>query len=69
MTSKADMTLLRRSDRQPCAVRHTPSPSGYLDWDRWAGRMAATHVQQQCPDCHLWLIWVPKDPEPAEVRP
>lgn len=39
---------------------HTPQPSGYLQWDAWAERMAKTREQRQCKGCGLWAVWEPK---------
>jgi hypothetical protein len=47
---------------EPCpkAAAHTPCPSGYLAWDRWAEQKAKTHRQIKCEGCGLYAIWVPK---------
>jgi hypothetical protein len=47
-------------DRCPDVGTHTPAPSGQLQWASWAEVKNKTHVQQQCPTCHLWTIWVPR---------
>jgi hypothetical protein len=38
--------------------KHTPCPEEYLAWHEWAERKAKTHVQERCPHCGLWAIWV-----------
>lgn len=50
------------TDSTPCPApeQHTPCPSDYLAWHEWAERMQATHEQQQCPGCGLWMVWVPR---------
>lgn len=49
---------------------HTPSPAGYLQWHDWARKMLRTHRQVRCPNCGLYVIWVPKAARPAkEPRP
>jgi hypothetical protein len=40
---------------------HTPHPSGYLQRDAWAERMARTHKQRQCRGCGLWAVWEQKE--------
>lgn len=42
-------------------AEHTPAPVGYLAWHEWAERMAETHVQQRCPACGRWAVWIPKE--------
>lgn len=44
---------------------HTPRPDGYADWQEWAARMAATHVQRQCRGCGMLAVWEPKPAEAA----
>lgn len=39
---------------------HTPSPERYLAWHEWADKMTKTHKQIQCPECQMWMIWIPK---------
>lgn len=39
------------------ACKHTPSPSGYVEWHEWAERKAKTHDQTQCLVCGRWAIW------------
>lgn len=57
-------TLVTCPDRE----KHTPCPSGYLEWHAWAEKKAKTHEQETCPTCGLYSIWkrkaaVPYDPE------
>ncbi len=40
--------------------KHTPSPSGYVEWHEWAEKKSKTHVQEKCPACGLWAVWRPK---------
>ncbi len=40
---------------------HTPMPRGFLEQTTWAERMLQTHVQQRCPGCGLWKVWVPRE--------
>lgn len=45
----------------PEAANHRTGPVNHVDWHAWAEAMQATHDQQQCPGCDLWVIWTPKD--------
>lgn len=57
----------RQSDSGVC--EHTPEPTGYLQWHAWAEEKAKTHIQERCPVCGLWAIWVPTDTvEVVDVR-
>jgi hypothetical protein len=49
----------------PNSAAHELRPKGYLAHSAWADEMAETHEQQQCPECSLWVIWVPKQPDAA----
>lgn len=40
--------------------RHTPSPTGYLNWHVWAEKRSETYKQSRCSNCGLWAIWKPK---------
>jgi hypothetical protein len=40
---------------------HTYGPSDYVERAEWGERMVETHVQSACDECHLYLIWTPKD--------
>ena len=40
---------------------HTYGPEGYVERAEWGERMVETHVQSACDECHLYLIWTPKD--------
>ncbi len=45
----------------PNASAHNDDkPSDYTQEEQWARRKLRTHEQTQCPDCGLWVIWVPK---------
>lgn len=33
----------------------------YVGWHEWAVAKAKTHIQQKCPGCGLYKIWVPRD--------
>jgi len=50
-----------RADNCRDASRHTPCPTGYLQWCAWADAKAKTHKQVRCPTCGLLVIWVPKE--------
>lgn len=44
-------------------------PQGQYDmlgWDAWATEMSRTHVQEKCPHCNLWTIWVEISPSEIE---
>lgn len=45
------------------ACKHTPCPTGYVEWHEWAEKKSKTHVQKRCPSCGLWALWVPKRKE------
>jgi len=47
-------------DPCPNESKHTPCPTGYMQWHSWAARMMKTHRQERCPGCGLLKIWVPK---------
>ena len=54
-----------KAPAEPCPsgeLHAEGQPSGYLAWHNWVEQMSATHDQQQCPDCKLWVIWSPKEP-------
>ena len=60
------MTVKRLSSVDDCPRRselHTPAPRGYLQWHQWADHKSKTHKQERCPECGLWAIWVPLNPE------
>lgn len=40
---------------------HTYGPSDYVERAEWGERMVEAHVQSACDECHLYLIWTPKD--------
>jgi hypothetical protein len=42
------------------AANHTPMPDGYLERHEWARQMLRTHKQTRCPQCSLWVVWVPQ---------
>jgi hypothetical protein len=48
------------TDPCPQQHRHTKCPSDYRGWHPWAERKIRTHLQQRCPGCGLWKIWVKK---------
>ena len=47
------------------ACKHTPQPTGYVEWHMWAEKKQRTHEQRRCPGCGLWAIWV-KRKEPVD---
>lgn len=42
--------------REEC--RHTPAPTGYVEWHNWAEKKSKTHRQERCPNCGRWAVWV-----------
>ena len=40
--------------------KHTPCPSGYVEWHEWAEKKSKTHKQKRCAGCGLYSIWVKK---------
>lgn len=44
----------------PNAAEHTPMPPGYVERFEWANELKKTHRQVQCPECHLYNIWIPR---------
>lgn len=44
-------------DSCPDKAKHTPCPSGYIEWHAWAKKMGKTHVQHRCPTCNCLSIW------------
>lgn len=40
--------------------KHTPCPSGYVQWCQWAKEMHKTHMQEKCPGCGRYKVWVRK---------
>lgn len=67
MTAREDAETVRAakqrmSDLGKCANggKHTPQPTGYLQWHMWAEEKAKTHRQERCPACGLWSVWKPK---------
>lgn len=40
---------------------HRIGPDNYIGRIKWAETLAKTHTQKLCPQCHLWVIWVPKN--------
>lgn len=49
-------------------TKHTPCPSGYVDWHNWAEKKSKTHKQIRCPVCDTLAIWVPKKRQPDSER-
>lgn len=47
----------RDSKRTLPGCKHTPCPSGYIEWHEWAEKKARTHDQHRCPVCDGWAIW------------
>lgn len=45
----------------PNGTEHTPQPRGYLEWHEWAEEKSKTHLQEKCPGCGLYEIWVPRE--------
>ena len=42
----------------PDRDRHTPAPTGYVDWHEWAGKMHRNGARQRrCPGCGRLVIW------------
>jgi ribosomal protein L37AE/L43A len=37
--------------------KHTPCPSGYVNWHMWAEQKDKTHDQHRCPACGRWRVW------------
>lgn len=63
------MSPPRRKERCPNDVDHTPHPSSYLNHHEWAeGMMKRGYVQERCPGCGLWAIWVKKK-KPTDEDP
>lgn len=50
----------RRDPPCPQAAKHTPHPTGYVEWHVWAEKKARTHEQIRCEGCGRLAIWVPK---------
>lgn len=48
---------------EPCPQqdKHTPCPSGYVEWHDWAAKMSETHKQVRCSGCGLYAIWKRKE--------
>lgn len=55
-----------KQDDCPNKSNHTPRPYGYLAYHEWALQMEKTHQQERCPDCGLWAIWTPRQPQAAQ---
>ncbi len=47
----------------PNILRHTPCPDGYVARAEWVIKKGRRHLQSQCPDCGLWVIWVRRLPD------
>lgn len=58
----------RNPDEQNCPARllHRVGPRDYGEWKQWAKEMRKTHVQRQCYECGLWVIWKPKN-QPSKL--
>lgn len=53
-----DMPLRDPNPDCPQHERHTPCPTGYVDWHEWAARMHyQRHSQCRCDGCGLLVIW------------
>ena len=63
------MNHQQQIDNCPNKSNHSNAPKGYLEWHAWAEEKSKTHYQQLCPDCALWVIWVPKESTQEEVMP
>lgn len=44
----------------PRKDKHTPCPTGYLEWHIWAEKMSRNHTPVRCDVCGLLSIWVDK---------
>lgn len=51
---------LNEGAKQMSCKKHTPSPSGYIQWHCWAEIKSKTHRQIKCDECGLYKIWVKK---------
>ena len=45
--------------------KHTPCPTGYVEWHFWAEKKTRTHEQERCPGCGRWAIWKRKKRDDA----
>lgn len=59
----SDPGHLRYPSKDDCpdkAKLHTKSPDGGLSYAEWTDKKSKTHVQERCPTCGYWSVWVPK---------
>lgn len=52
---------MRSGEACPNVGAHVMEPIDRREWAQWLAGMLRTHISSQCPECGLWVIWVPKE--------